>query len=1178
LHGPPLVGGLPTPLTRFHVNIHPVLFNGDDLLIAIMVPVVLIGLGWFLLRTDAGVAIRSVADNSERALLLGIPVKRLSTLVWIIAGALAALTVMVNAPSQGLTLTAAAGPTLLLPALAAAVIARMENLPLAFGAGVVLGIVNSVVGFNVRQEAVTDVVFLAVILLALLLQRRKAGRANDAGDSWLSTGVLKPIPDALRRLPEVMAGRALIGAAVLAVLIVTPLLAGPGTTLQFTVAIIFGIVAVSLVCLSGWSGNISLGQFAFAGIGGVIAGDLIQKANLDFFVSILVAAAGGAFLAILVGLPALRIRGMFLAATTLALAVAVDSFFLNPTNFSSDIPQGFLRPVLWKRFDLANGRTYYFFCLAILALVIVFVKGLRKARAGRVLLANRDNQNAAAAMAVPSVRVKLVGFVLSGAIAGIAGALYATSLRQVGFHTFDSSLSLVVFSMAVIGGLESISGALLGVALIEIASDAFPQYQLLFTGSGLLIILLVLPGGLGAGIQFVRDRLLRVIAERRGMIVPSLVADRRDSGPGPGSGTGHDAHAPKEDSLLAAALTGDAPVAAPSGNGFAASGVPSGVGVAVDAGPGMDVGLGPDGAADIPEFAGEPTDQLETALGPEFEHTRPYALQCKAVEVSYGPVQILFGIDLDVAEGEIVALLGTNGAGKSTLLKGITGLARVGGGSVEFDGKNITNKAPNTVAHLGLSLMPGGRGIFPTLTVEENLRLGAWLVRKNRAMSTAARKRVLRLFPILDSRYHQQAGNLSGGEQQMLSLAMALMVTPKVLMIDELSLGLAPTIVAQLMDVVAMLHRDGTTIVVVEQSVNVALELAQRAVFLEKGEVRFSGPTAELLERPDILRSVFIAGAGAVGNGQSSGTAGGAFANTDLNTTHEVLAANPAAALGRNAPTRVAPDAEAPVVLEARGIIKRFGGITAVNDVYIGLRNGEILGLIGHNGAGKTTIFDLMSGFLPLDGGQILLGGMNIGTWPAHMRATAGLGRTFQEARLFPSLTVQETISVAFERHLYSRDLIAAGLQLPASLDSEYDVSLKVDELVTLMGLRAFAEKLVGELSTGTRRIVELACVLAQDPAVLLLDEPSGGVAQRETEAMGPLLQRVQLHSGCSILVVEHDMPLLTTICDRMIALELGEIIAEGTPAEVLDHPQVVESYLGTKDSAIQRSGVTAVR
>ena len=319
---------------------------------------------------------------------------------------------------------------------------------------------------------------------------------------------------------------------------------------------------------------------------------------------------------------------------------------------------------------------------------MVFVKGLRKARAGRVLLANRDNQNAASAMAVPSVRVKLVGFVLSGAIAGIAGALYATSLRAVGFHTFDSSLSLVVFSMAVIGGLESISGALLGVALIEIASDAFPQYQLLFTGSGLLIILLVLPGGLGAGIQYVRDRLLRVIAERRGMIVPSLVADRRDDSGSGGPGSGHDAHAPKEESLLAAALTGDAPVAVPTGNGYTASGV--------DAGPGMGVGLGPDQPAEVPApapaFAGEPTGELDTVLGPEFEHTRPYALRCKAVEVSYGPVQILFGIDLDVAEGEIVALLGTNGAGKSTLLKGITGLARVAARSSSAAGPSPTRR------------------------------------------------------------------------------------------------------------------------------------------------------------------------------------------------------------------------------------------------------------------------------------------------------------------------------------------------------------------------------------------------------------------------------------------------------------------------------------------------------
>jgi branched-chain amino acid transport system ATP-binding protein len=316
------------------------------------------------------------------------------------------------------------------------------------------------------------------------------------------------------------------------------------------------------------------------------------------------------------------------------------------------------------------------------------------------------------------------------------------------------------------------------------------------------------------------------------------------------------------------------------------------------------------------------------------------------------------------------------------------------------------------------------------------------------------------------------------------------------------------------------------------------------------------------------LRSVFIAGANSV-----AGDAAGGGDTPAADSADKSLHASAASALAIGDAIRVAPTADAPAILECNGVQKTFGGITAIQDISLTLRDGEILGLIGHNGAGKTTFFDCVSGFLTLNGGRIRLGGVDIDSWPAHVRAEAGLGRTFQEARLFPSLTVAETISVARERHLQSRDMIAAGLRLPASLDSEADVIKRAEELVELMGLGAFREKLVGELSTGTRRIVELACVLAQEPGVLLLDEPSGGVAQRETEAMGPLLIRVQQHTGCSIMVVEHDMPLLTAICDRMIALELGEVIAEGTPAEVLEHPAVIESYLGTDESTINRSG-----
>ena len=526
-------------------------------------------------------------------------------------------------------------------------------------------------------------------------------------------------------------------------------------------------------------------------------------------------------------------------------------------------------------------------------------------------------------------------------------------------------------------------------------------------------------------------------------------------------------------------------------------------------------------------------------------------LECKGIDVSYGPVQILFGVDLEVKRGEVVALLGTNGAGKSTLLKAICGLKAPKAGTVTFAGEDITGMSADLVTHKGAALMPGGKGIFPTLTVAENLRLASWLIRDDPQRVKEAKREVLDLFPILEERSGQLAGDLSGGEQQMLALGGALMTSPELLMIDELSLGLAPTIVARLLEVVDEIHRRGTTIIVVEQSVNVALNLAERAVFMEKGEFRFTGPTRELLDRPDILRSVFIAGGSAADEPEEAST--------------------PAKAKKAGEERVIAEDAA--TVLDIRGVTKRFGGITAVDDVDVQLRDGQIIGLIGHNGAGKTTLMDCISGFLSIEAGRIGIRGLDVTDWLPHERAVAGLGRSFQDARLYPSLTVAETISVARERHLANRDIVAAALGLPASYEVEIDIETKVEELVELMGLGAYHEKLTGELSTGSRRIVDLACILAQDPAVLMLDEPSGGVAQKETEALGPLLLRVRERTGCSILVIEHDMPLLSSICDQLVALETGAVIATGTPDEVLSHPAVIESYLGTDESAINRSG-----
>ena len=242
------------------------------------------------------------------------------------------------------------------------------------------------------------------------------------------------------------------------------------------------------------------------------------------------------------------------------------------------------------------------------------------------------------------------------------------------------------------------------------------------------------------------------------------------------------------------------------------------------------------------------------------ESGRPIILEAKGITVSYDGVQVLFGVDMSIREGEVVALLGTNGAGKSTTLNAISGLVDIDRGNVWFDGEPITGLAPERIVAAGLVQMPGGRGTWPGLTVAENLRLGAYLLRRDKALLRARLDDVLDVFPKLRDMLDRKAGDLSGGERQMLTLAQAFLLEPKVLLIDELSLGLAPVVVQELLAAVRSLSAAGVTIVLVEQSVNVALALADRAYFMEKGRVRFEGATSELLERDDLLRSVFLGG------------------------------------------------------------------------------------------------------------------------------------------------------------------------------------------------------------------------------------------------------------------------------------------------------------------------------
>ena len=266
------------------------------------------------------------------------------------------------------------------------------------------------------------------------------------------------------------------------------------------------------------------------------------------------------------------------------------------------------------------------------------------------------------------------------------------------------------------------------------------------------------------------------------------------------------------------------------------------------------------------------------------------------------------------------------------------------------------------------------------------------------------------------------------------------------------------------------------------------------------------------------------------------------------------------------------PALAADAVLAVHGVSVAFGGVQALSDVHLDVRPGEIVGIIGPNGAGKTTLFDCISGHLPC-AGRIVLSGHDISRLSPHRRARAGLGRSYQDARLYPNLTVWDTLRTASELHLRKAGWLSAVPGLPAERQAERSTHERANRIVEMLGLGRYAGKFVRELSTGTRRIVDLGCLLIQQPQLILFDEPSSGIAQREAEALGPLLKVIRDQTGAALLVIEHDMPLLLGMSDRLYALETGRVIAHGDPMGVVVHPRVVASYLGDNVAAINRSG-----
>lgn len=528
-------------------TIQPLIFNADYVVAWVIAPLVMIALAIWLRYTNVGMAIRASAERSDRASLLGIPVKRLNTYVWMVAAILSFVGLFLRAGITGLPFGAALSFNVLLMALAALMLGKLTNLPTVATSAIALGLLEQGVSWNdeinfglfhlAAEEAVLITPILGlVIVVSLFVQRTGQSRAEqDDGSSWQSSADVRPVPREIRSLREVRFVRYGLGAAALAAVVYLPNapFIDPSDSLKASAVIIYAIIALSIVVLTGWAGQVSLGQMGFVGIGGAVGAVATNQWGLDLTLGLLISGIAGAAVAVVVGLPALRLRGLYLGVVTLAFGLATTQYFLNRQFFTWVPSSRVERPPLFGQWHLDSPTRIYYVCLAGLALMMFFVHGIRRSRTGRVLIALRENEKGSQAFGVSATRAKLTAFALSGFIAAFAGGLLVHHQQSFSLNLVAADQNLVVFTAAVVGGLGSMLGAILGALYLQggkwfLTGDLQP-FQLLTTSVGVLIVLLLLPGGIGGAFYRVRDLWLRWVAVRRKIMVPSLLADTKEA-------------------------------------------------------------------------------------------------------------------------------------------------------------------------------------------------------------------------------------------------------------------------------------------------------------------------------------------------------------------------------------------------------------------------------------------------------------------------------------------------------------------------------------------------------------------------------------------------------------------------------------------------------------------------
>jgi ABC-type branched-subunit amino acid transport system ATPase component/ABC-type branched-subunit amino acid transport system permease subunit len=497
-------------------------------------PVLVVGLIVFLRRSRYGLALRAAASAPDTARMAGVFASRMSSLAWALAGGLSAFTAIMTQPTQGFSGAQAFGPNLLLRALAAAAIGRMSNLAGALIAGVGIGVLEQLLLWNYSQAGLVSVVLFGVILLALLIQRGRVGREEEERGSWAAVQALRPVPEKLREIWLIRHLGAVVGLLALAGAVALPLVIAHSAAVTLSGIFALVIVGLSLGIVTGLGGQLSLGQFGVAAIAGVVS-YFVTSHGGHFAVAFIYGGLASAVVSLILGLPALRSRGLMLTVTTLAFALVTSAWLLQqPWMLESGVTPN--RPAVFG-ISLDSGRTYYLFALAMLVVAMAISRGVRRGGLGRVLIAVRDNEDNARAFTVRASLLKAQAFLLAGFLAGVGGAVYMHSLARVTYASFPTLTSIQLATMVVIGGLGILSGPLLG-AMLVLALPAFVGLDaagVAASSFGQLLIILYLPGGIASVIEPLRNYVVRFLGRRAGVDVDAAYASASPTGQGDGA-------------------------------------------------------------------------------------------------------------------------------------------------------------------------------------------------------------------------------------------------------------------------------------------------------------------------------------------------------------------------------------------------------------------------------------------------------------------------------------------------------------------------------------------------------------------------------------------------------------------------------------------------------------------